>query len=136
MKLIIDANIIFAAIIKNNIVRKLIFNKNLDLITTSYVLEEIFKHRNEIKLKANLEDDEMNLLIIDFTKRISIIKETELEDYFDESIKICPDTNDIHYFALALKLKCPIWSNDKKLKEQKYIKIINTKELLNLMASI
>lgn len=136
MKLIIDANIIFSAIIKNNITRNLIFNKHLDLITTSYVLEEIFKHRNEIKLKANLKDDEVNLLIIDFAKRISIIKETELEEFFDESIKICPDINDVHYFALALKLNCPIWTNDKKLKEQNVIKTINTQELINLMESI
>jgi len=35
------------------------------------------------------------------------------------------------YFALALKMKCPIWSNDKRLKEQKTIKIISTDELRN-----
>lgn len=36
------------------------------------------------------------------------------------------------YFALALKLKCPIWSNDKKLKEQNIITIYHTHELSKL----
>ena len=37
---------------------------------------------------------------------------------------------DVLYFALALKLKCGIWSNDKKLKEQNKVKVYCTGELL------
>ncbi len=43
-----------------------------------------------------------------------------------------PDENDIIYFALALKLKCCIWSNDKALKRQDRIMVLSTKELLGL----
>jgi len=40
-----------------------------------------------------------------------------------------PDPDDMAYFALALKLNCAIWSNDKKLKEQDKVKVYNTHEL-------
>jgi predicted nucleic acid-binding protein len=40
------------------------------------------------------------------------------------------DEKDTHYVALALKLNCPIWSNDTDLKKQNKVKIYNTKELL------
>ncbi|MBT5021736.1 hypothetical protein HOK51_08530 [Candidatus Woesearchaeota archaeon] len=46
---------------------------------------------------------------------------------------ICPDENDVDYFALALKLNCAIWSNDKKLKNQNSIIVYSTEELINLI---
>ena len=47
-----------------------------------------------------------------------------------EAEKITPDKKDVLYFALALKLRCGIWSNDKKLKTQNKIKIYSTEDLL------
>ncbi len=47
---------------------------------------------------------------------------------------ICPDPDDIQYFALALKLGCPIWSNDKALKEQNTVEVISTGELIDNLA--
>lgn len=46
---------------------------------------------------------------------------------------ITPDKYDQDYFALALKLGCPIWSNDKALKGQKRIKVYSTKEVADLI---
>ena len=37
------------------------------------------------------------------------------------------------YFALALKLNCAIWSNDKKLKEQNKIQVCSTHELSKII---
>ena len=36
----------------------------------------------------------------------------------------------VKYFALALKLNCPIWSEDKALKKQSKVKVYSTSELL------
>ena len=43
---------------------------------------------------------------------------------------ITPDPDDIDFFALALKLDCPIWSNDKLLKKQARIKVFSTADLI------
>ncbi|MBI4895257.1 MAG: hypothetical protein HY831_02060 [Candidatus Aenigmarchaeota archaeon] len=50
----------------------------------------------------------------------------------EEVEKIFPDHNDIKYFALALKLNCGIWTNEKILKEQNKIPIYSTEELINI----
>jgi predicted nucleic acid-binding protein len=42
---------------------------------------------------------------------------------------MCPDENDLEYFALALKLRYAIWSQDKTLKQQQIIRIYSTEEL-------
>ena len=41
--------------------------------------------------------------------------------------------DDIDFLALALKLKCLLWSNDKLLKEQSKVKVINTEEMISLV---
>ena len=50
-----------------------------------------------------------------------------------EAEKISPGLKDTQYLALALKLNCAIWSNDKKLKEQDKVKVYSTNELLQVL---
>lgn len=40
---------------------------------------------------------------------------------------------DSEYFALALKLNCAIWSNDKRLKQQDKIKVYSTEDLVKVL---
>jgi len=47
-----------------------------------------------------------------------------------EAKSISPDPDDSDFFALALKLNCPIWSEEKKLKKQLEVKVVNTSELI------
>ncbi|MEK6928390.1 MAG: hypothetical protein AABW65_00335 [Nanoarchaeota archaeon] len=42
-------------------------------------------------------------------------------------------TQGLFDFALALKLDCAIWSNDKKLNEQDKVKIYSTEDLIELL---
>ena len=50
-----------------------------------------------------------------------------------KSIKIAPDKNDWPFFALAMKEDCALWSNDKRLKRQNAVKVIDTAELTKLL---
>lgn len=61
---------------------------------------------------------------------IVVVEKQEIEDFIDKASKISPDSDDVFYFALAMKLNCPIWSHDEKFKNQNKIKIYNTKELM------
>ena len=65
-------------------------------------------------------------------KMLSLIKFLPLQEYQKELNKAAniPDKNDIDFVALAIKMNCAIWSNDKELKNQDLVKIFSTKELL------
>ena len=63
---------------------------------------------------------------------IAVVPKEEYTEYMAKAEEISPDKKDTMYFALALKLKCGIWSNDKKLKKQNKIKVLNTKEIIDL----
>ncbi len=130
MKLIIDANEIFSILIKEGSCAKLFFDKGLDLYSPEYLIIELEKHREEILSKTKRTSQEFNHLLNIIIRRIKILNECYYLSFIDEAKDLSPDPFDVPYFALALKLDCPIWSNDKKLKEQKRVKIYSTYELV------
>ncbi|MBU1199595.1 MAG: PIN domain-containing protein [Nanoarchaeota archaeon] len=133
MQLVLDANILFAALIKDGTTRKIFMEKNAKFYVPEFIFHELFKHLAELRAKTNLSETVIKKQIIELfdLANIEIISSIEIKPFLKQAEKICPDINDIHYFALALKMKCPIWSEDKKLREQSEIKIITTKELMS-----
>lgn len=129
MDLVIDANVLFSALIKGGFSYSLLFSGKFHLFTPEYIFTEIEEHKEEILEKTERTTEEFFRLVEILKRRINIIPLEELVPYFDEAEKLTPDPDDIAYFALALKLNCAIWSNDKKLKTQDTIKIFNTQEL-------
>ena len=129
MDLVVDANIIFAALIKNNFSHHLLFSGNFRLFTPEYMFTELEQHKEEILQKTDRTTEEFLRMVEILKRRIILVPLEELIPYVKEAEKITPDPDDMAYFALALKLDCAIWSNDKKLKEQDKIRIYPTHEL-------
>ena len=129
MDLVIDANVLFSALIRDSLACDLIFSGLFHPLTPEYIFTELEEHKEEILEKTEKTSEEFSRLLDILKRRISIIPLEELTEYINEAEKITPDPDDMAYFALALKLNCAIWSNDKKLKEQKKIKVYNTHEL-------
>lgn len=130
IKLVIDANILFAALIKNSKTAELILEKQIILLAPEFLIEEFGKYRGVILKKMHRTEAEFNRFLKILRRRISIVKKEEIEPFIENAIQISPDPKDSLYFALALRLKIPIWSNDKRLKNQNEVQILNTKELL------
>ncbi len=133
MDLVIDANILFAALIKESTTYNLLFDEKFHLFTPEYIFTELEKHKEEIISKTEKTREEFYKLIEILKKKIILIPLEELKLYIKEAEKLAPDPDDMAYFALALKLNCPIWSNDKKLKQQDKIKVYDTSELISII---
>jgi len=132
MDLVVDANVIIAALIKESTTFVLLFKEDFHLYTPEFILAEIEEHQEEILKKTKRTAEELYKVLEILKRRIVLIPLEELDQYLIEAEEICPDEDDIIYFALALKLNCPIWSNDKGLKNQDKVKIFHTHELMNL----
>ena len=130
IKLVIDANILFAALIKNSKTAELILEKEIILFAPEFLIEEFGKYHGLILKKMHRTEDEFNRFLKILRRRIRIIKKEEIEPFIKKAIQLSPDPKDSLYFALALRLKIPIWSNDKRLKNQNEIQILNTNELI------
>ena len=133
MDLVVDANIIFAALIKESKTYELIFDEKLHLFTTEFFFTEFKEHSEELQEKTEKTEEEINHLLDVLKKKIKLIPLEELLPYIDEAEKISPDSDDVAYVALALKLKCGIWSQDRKLKEkQNKVQVYSTEDLVKI----
>ncbi|MDO8553272.1 MAG: PIN domain-containing protein [Candidatus Micrarchaeota archaeon] len=132
MQVIIDANVLFAALIKDSITLEIIVNGTDEFFTPEYILEEFDKHKEEILKKTKRSSHEFEILFGYLKERISIVPKDEYIEKLNFAESVSPDIKDAPYIALTLKLKIPIWSNDKDLKEkQNTVKVFSTKDILS-----
>lgn len=131
MEIVLDANILFAGLIKDSTTAILLFNPNLRLYTPEFILEEFLKYSELIQKKMKRTRGDFVTIMHQLHQVITVVSQDEYEKYMERAKKISPDEKDVMYVALALKLKSGIWSNDGRLKDQDKIIIYNTKELLN-----
>ncbi len=136
MQLVVDANPLISILIKPGKPLELLFTENLDLFAPALLFEEIEHNIDMIIRKSCLNEEEIHKFLQILKKRIKIISELEFISFREKAEEICPDEKDITYFALALFLQCPIWSNEKRLKNQDLILVYATHELLNLLELI
>ena len=132
MNLIVDANVLFAALLKEGKTIEILLNPFFNFYSPEFIFEECEKYKEELLAKTHRTQEEFSELLEDLEEIINIIPREDYRDKFDLGKEISPDENDFYYFALALKLNCAIWSNDKKLKEQTKVKVYLTEELVDL----
>ena len=133
MDLVVDANEIFAALIKESKAYEFLFDERMHHFTTEFFFTEFKEHSEEIQEKTEKSEEELNRLLDVLKKKITLIPLEELLPYVDEAEKISPDPADVAYIALALKLKCAIWSQDRKLKEkQNRVQVYSTEDLVRM----
>lgn len=132
MDLVVDANVLFSALIKSGKTEDLMFEPSLHLYAPGFLFDEFEKYKELITKKTKREEKDFGKLVDIFRKRITTAANEETEKFIKKAKKISPDKKDADYFALALKLKCSIWSDDKKLKNQDEIHVYSTSELLEI----
>ena len=133
MILVIDANILFSALIKDSLTAELIFNGDLKLYTCEFIIEEFFKYEEEIMKKTHRTREQFITIMHQLKDILTVIPKEEYSHLIAEAERFSPDPKDIMYFALAMKLNGSIWSNDKLLKKQDKVKVYLTSEIMQLV---
>lgn len=120
-----------AALIKNSHTRHLLVLCGHKLHSPEYLIEELENNVDEILHKTELSKSMLIELFrqVIASAKVNIVPSEEYDAEMQAAKEVSPDINDAPYFALALKLGCPIWSNDKKLKEQDRVTVYSTEEL-------
>ena len=135
MKIVVDSNILFSALIKDAITRRIILEYDGAFLFPYYIMSEFEKHKQYLIKKSKLNDKEFNTLLRLILSKVKIIPIEILQKYKYEALEIVKniDKNDAMFFACALAYKdSVIWSDDKALKKQNIIKVLNTTEILAL----
>jgi len=143
MIIVIDANILFSALITpNGKLAKVISHPALDLnrISCNFLLTELDKHQTKIIRYAKRPAEEVSQNIQYLLKGITLYDEHLIQDkYWQEAEQLTTgiDEFNIAYVALTLQTGGMLWTGDKKLtnhlKSLGFDKFVNTSELLLLL---
>jgi len=137
LKVVIDSNILFAALIRDSTVRKIILEHDGQFLFPEYIFEEMGKHIDEILEKSGQSRDDFNALLDVLLRKVEIVGNSRLLRYNREASELVDaiDPDDLPFVACTLANPGSIlWSEDKRLKTIKEIKVMNTKEIVMSMS--
>ena len=79
MKLVLDSNIIFSALIKNSTTRDIIISDVFELHAPEYIFSEITKHKELLLRKSKLNEEEFDALLLLLQKHIRLVPKEEIQ---------------------------------------------------------
>jgi putative PIN family toxin of toxin-antitoxin system len=143
MKVVVDTNIIFSAILNSDstIGQILLYaGKSFEFYSSNYLKKEINNHIDKLKKITNLESQTLAELIeliyskINFISEDLIPKETLI---IAEKLTRKVDFDDVMFVALSIHLNSSLWTGDKvlvkELTKKGFNQFLSTNDLLNLL---
>ena len=141
MRIVVDTNIAFSAILNTNskIARIILQPKSrLNFYSTEQLSLEIEEHREKIKKNSKYSDYELDRVITLITNKIRFINIKLIPKESYESAKSMTsdiDIDDTEFVALTEHIKGKLWSGDKELQKglskKGWNKFISTEELFD-----
>ena len=143
MKIVVDTNIVFSAILNSRSkIGKILINSkdHFQFYTCDFLRTELLKHRSKLLELTKLESEEPEELEFIVIEKISFINEALLPAkiiVISENLLADIDLNDTPFLALSKHLKAKLWTGDKKLslglQRKKFKDIITTSQLSELL---
>jgi len=142
MKIVVDSNIIFSAILNSKSkIGQLIINgsKYFDFYTVGLLKDEIFKHKDKILDLTNFTEDQFIDTFHLITSRLVFLDDILLTDSdLNKAIDLVSgiDQDDALFVALTNHLIANLWTGDKRLinglKKKGYSRTLTTDELYEI----
>ena len=135
MQLVVNSNVLFAALIKDSITRKLFLHINAKLFVLQANYQEMEKYKQELLVKSKMNEVTFNLLLEQLTKRCIFVDKEAILKHWDEAKDVIfeIDAGDVPFVAAALATGSDIWSDDEHFEKQKKIKVWKTADLAKLI---
>lgn len=143
MRIIVDTNIVFSALLNSSSkIGKILIHsrKHFQFYSCEYLKAEILKHRKRILKLTKLTDTELTELENLVTHNITFIDERLLPHELLLKIEILLksiDPNDTPFVALTKHLEAKLWTGDmqlyKGLKAKRFKDVVTTTELSLLL---
>ena len=145
MKIVVDTNIIFSALLNSNsTIGDLLFNSDdtFEFYSCTYMRFEIQKHWERLRKISKLPEEQLQTSFTQVLSKLKFINEEIIPQetwLASEQLTRGIDIDDIDFVALTKFLRATLWTGDKVLynglKKINFKKLLNTTELLALRAT-
>ena len=138
MRIVVDTNIIFSALVNTNsaMMDIIVGSKEIQFYVSDYTPVELKNHHAKLKKAAKLSDEAMDIAQYELFKYLHFVTLDMIsEDCWNEAAELVSgiDMDDIAFVALTLYLQAYLWTGDKVLynglKSKGFDKVLSTTEL-------
>jgi len=141
LNIIVDTNVIVAALIQRGIVRELILRRPGVFMTAEACVREVWENRDDLnrkKVPETLVKEALDLLTDEF---VSVVPRSAYKEKEDEAAGLIRDPDDVPVVALALAVDNEgIWTfNTKDFSEPRLLsrsRILGTAEVKSLLSAL
>ena len=136
LRLVVDANIVIAALLRDSTARRIVMDDRLRLWAPSDILEETEKHLDEISRRGGRPAQETRRLLESILDYVVLVEREALEPHFEEAelLLAARDPSDAPYVAVALSQGLGgVWSDDPDFRAQDRVKVYTTPELVFIL---
>ena len=132
MRIVIDTNVIIAALLKDSTVRKLLLERENEFFMPEYALTEIRKYKHEIIARAAVSESSMELVLAAMLRNVQLIPDHHLRRHMlhAEDIMKSIDTHDSPFIAACLAVHADgILTFDNHFRQQQVVRVLSIEEL-------
>lgn len=133
--LTVDANILFAGLLRDGTTRHILLYEELDLRTPATIWRELERNRTLLLEKARSTEAAFALLLELVREHVREVPFALLAPHWDEAKRrVGPDgLADAPYVAAALALDGILWTHDKRLVEVAGVPVVTTAEVVEVL---
>jgi predicted nucleic acid-binding protein len=143
MKIVVDTNILFSALLScDNIHKVILLSGAFDFYSCNYLMTEIFKHKNRIVKHSSLSEHEIVEQFEMLLRRINFVPEEMIPSlFYKQATDLCIDIDhyDIPFVALSLYLDGYLLTGDKDLLKylaSKNFKVFSVHDIRNIIKNL
>lgn len=132
MPIVVDANVVFAAFLRDGKTRELILDRGLDLRTPPWLWDGVAARYAWIQQKTGLPRRALDELLMQLRDRITDIPAVAIEVHRQAAIRRTKRSGrkDAPYVAAVLAVDGVLWTHDARLAREAGVPTVTTADLL------
>ena len=121
MKVVVDTNIVFSAILNSNgLIGELLFNSEdqFAFYSSEFIIEELSKYKAKLQALTRMSEEKIDVSINQVLKKMDLISSEAISEiHWKRAYELVSDVdeNDTPFLATAIGIEAVIWTGDKKL---------------------
>jgi predicted nucleic acid-binding protein len=134
MKLVVDTNIVIAALLKDSVTRKILLHPLFSFYIPEHAFNEVANHEKALIKKSGLTKHRFHEVLASLKKHLVIVSSEEFIGHYPEAHEAMKDVDetDAPFIALALSFDNDgVWTNDGHFDHQILVRVWSTTDLFN-----
>lgn len=131
MRLVVDANVLLGAFLRDGVSRELLLHAPLDLYAPQWLRVEVQRNLLAIAERKNLNEPILGALLERIMGTIQEVPDAALAPRAAQALARCKKSGskDAPYVACALAVDADVWTHDRTLAAEAGVRCISTSEL-------